>query len=1281
MPGPDQLRRRGVFEAMSNRLGAQYLPGLAGVMAQGYARQLDLFGYPSQVFLDIEDEESRRRWEGVPAAGMHGSAAMLAHTGSALLENVGAVTQAQGFSDPLESLAAPMREFYKKHAAQLEEASQDFGLQQQVASGAIQALGALPEFVAVAAALPAVGLPAALALPFLMANRASRDPVSGEATGFYETGKGAAMGAAMHGIFKGAGYSESALARFAVTGGGMAALTGIDDGSNQDVAASFFLGGGMSVLSGRRNDPRDLAREAKKWERQNRRMIDREEANQAGSHSLLNGLKAAEKRMNAPQEAPENGVPRPYVDYEPTVGPRPEPYRPQGPVIPDTGAPATAIPGQRLTRWQEMSLREAMEQGEPSDPWMGRVKIDRMFESGKEREAAIETLNQYGGPEAFYGAHRGTVSWRETIDAAQIRVGRMLGETAEETMARAQSPRGMNAVDLGAIEMVMRARASELGAASDAVGARASGAHELFSEAATRYVASFYDLTGARSMAGRTLNILKTGARPLLRRGAAEARARSYAEQQADGARALIKLGGKKEIEDMAATISALRDPADILSVLKQKTDAASHGRVRTAFDAWKAALLTGFGTHMANFKSTGLHMAVHYGYEVPVSTAIGLAKIPVQRGLTRMAGERAYGRTPTTLGKPEFLQQHRSEMVERHPGLDTSNRIHAQEALAQLFGLVTAHKSAFEAMGKSWRTGEEFSPAFGMKSEVPFGAATSQRKSWLPFRALTAMDALLGSGAYNAEMIGRGMTEARQSGVPLLERLDYARQFAREAANPLEGTPGKRLNELATAQRESLAKSDELKYTNPLDAIGKGLQKFKNSSPWLEPLITFLKSPINVSKQGFYRTPLSVVAPKVKADLLAGGKRQNEALSRLTTGAVLGIAIYDQVLEGKLTGATPTDPGERELQRSMGLMPLSYETTGSGGERLFESYARLEPLATPTALIATMIDAHAKGRLSTDDLQGAVDLISGTIAEIVVNRSTMQGPRKFMEAVTDPERRMGSYIDSMVGSVVPAFLNSVARGEDPFRRDQTGLPEAVWARLPWEARTPELARKLGFGDSVFRESLPILHDLVGRPMTTGDPSHQSVARMFDEWSSPVTPDPLLDAMAITGAGIQRASKMVSIRSKDMWAPGDRDLPMLGHSLQKELHIEMTPTQREWVNGQANKAAADELRHIIPNLMRTPSITREISLEALLGKGVPKEIVDSMRSAGVTQAAMLDAVRDMFRSTYGRHRNQHIDAIIDHWRRDGTLRTEVEKQLRIENRLQRYRAQHSGDQR
>jgi len=477
-----------------------------------------------------------------------------------------------------------------------------------------------------------------------------------------------------------------------------------------------------------------------------------------------------------------------------------------------------------------------------------------------------------------------------------------------------------------------------------------------------------------------------------------------------------------------------------------------------------------------------------------------------------------------------------------------------------------------------------------------------------------------------------------------------------------------------------ALERADTLTFTNELGRIGRSIQKVAKSHPVVTPIVPFWRTPMNVSKQGIYRSPLGVLAPKNVADIWAGGRRQDEALARLATGGVIGLAIYDSVMNGDITGATPTNEGDRELQRSMGIAPLSRKIKGEDGQTLMESYARLEPLATPVGMIATLIDAHSKGQLSTDDVQGAMELVSGTIAEIVVNRSTMQGPKRAMEAVTQPENRMGSYIDSLVSSVIPAMVNSIARGQDPYRRDQTGLPEAIWARLPGKAKTPELLKTLGFGDHMLRESLPVMHDLVGREMQTGDPKHEMFARMFDEFSTPATPDPLLDAMAVSGAGIRRASRMVTLRGKDMWSQTDPDLALLGNSLQKELHMEMDPAQREWVNGAANKAAAAQLRPVIPQPMSQPDLMREVDLDTLLGRGAPPDVVGEMRSKGIVRAAMIDAVRGLLRQTYSQQRNLHTDAVIDYWRKTGKLREEVEKQLTVENQLQGYRFKHSGKQ-
>jgi hypothetical protein len=385
----------GAFEATYNRLSSDHLPIFADTLGRGLSRLADLSGTTNtfQYLLGVQDQESRARWEGTLEAGLHGLRANYAHSLSGVLDNLGAIPEGKGFGDPLEGLAAPVRQFYEEQSRAREELSREHGLRQQIASGAIEAMGLLPEYLAVAAALPAIGLPALAALPVIMANRASRDPISGEFTGFGATARGAATGAAMHGVFAGASKLSTMPRRMGAAGGGMAAITAYEDGSQQDVAASFFLGAGMAGLGGKRKGAqRDLKREGDRREFDWSYIMEREYARQGESHALLDGLKQAERRMAMPQEAPENGVPRSYIDFEPRMA-EPRPYEARGPRIPDEGYPATAIPGYAVTQWQAQLVTDAMQRGTHRTMWKhGKGKkslnVDGLLPYGEQREAA-----------------------------------------------------------------------------------------------------------------------------------------------------------------------------------------------------------------------------------------------------------------------------------------------------------------------------------------------------------------------------------------------------------------------------------------------------------------------------------------------------------------------------------------------------------------------------------------------------------------------------------------------------------------------------------------------------------------------------------------------------------------------------------------------------------------------------------------------------------------------------------------------------------------------------
>jgi hypothetical protein len=92
---------------------------------------------------------------------------------------------------------------------------------------------------------------------------------------------------------------------------------------------------------------------------------------------------------------------------------------------------------------------------------------------------------------------------------------------------------------------------------------------------------------------------------------------------------------------------------------------------------------------------------------------------------------------------------------------------------------------------------------------------------------------------------------------------------------------------------------------------------------------------------------------------------------------------------------------------------------------------------------------------------------VDGTLAitKNLTSKTFLEGITGVLQAVHDPERYGGSFINSFAGLVVPAAVAQFARVPDPYQREVRGFDDALQARIPG-----------------LREDLPVKRDLLGNP-------------------------------------------------------------------------------------------------------------------------------------------------------------------------------------------------------
>ncbi len=240
------------------------------------------------------------------------------------------------------------------------------------------------------------------------------------------------------------------------------------------------------------------------------------------------------------------------------------------------------------------------------------------------------------------------------------------------------------------------------------------------------------------------------------------------------------------------------------------------------------------------------------------------------------------------------------------------------------------------------------------------------------------------------------------------------------------------------------------------LGKLGNSMLRLRAEHPELVFIAPFIKTPINILKDALSYTPASLFMKQFK------GKKE-EALARTMMGAGLATMTAYQVAQGNLTGSYPKDAGRREAMIAANIPEYSVKIGNT-----WYSYARVEPLATVMGVFADSVeslrDYYNKPKADRKIQELAVD---GTLAitKNLTSKTFLEGITGVLQAVHDPERYGGSFINSFAGLVVPAAVAQFARVPDPYQREVRGFDDALQARIPG-----------------LREDLPVKRDLLGNP-------------------------------------------------------------------------------------------------------------------------------------------------------------------------------------------------------
>jgi hypothetical protein len=342
------------------------------------------------------------------------------------------------------------------------------------------------------------------------------------------------------------------------------------------------------------------------------------------------------------------------------------------------------------------------------------------------------------------------------------------------------------------------------------------------------------------------------------------------------------------------------------------------------------------------------------------------------------------------------------------------------QEGADMLMGIFHGWRDSWAATGKAFMLGKNIlDPAATVNdgSRMLNGWSDSswlQKIVHLPERALMASDEMFKQLNYRASMRAQILRHARENGVT-----DPA-EIARRLVMDIDMSFGP--NGAVNPRALEYARTNT--FTNPLEyGWGKSLQTFAEAHPSFRIIMPFIRTPTNIFRYVWQRTPLlNRFQKQMVDDFKAGGERA--ALAQAKTS--MGLAIWGTgaalVASGQVTGRGPSDPDLRRQMQDAGWQPYSIRI----GDR-YISYRKADPVATSLGMIADLV--QISGELSEKDQKFYVSAALSAIISNLSSKSYMQGLTDVMDGISsNDERKLQGFVSNLAGSFIPAIL----RRSDP---------------------------------------------------------------------------------------------------------------------------------------------------------------------------------------------------------------------------------------------------------
>lgn len=340
-----------------------------------------------------------------------------------------------------------------------------------------------------------------------------------------------------------------------------------------------------------------------------------------------------------------------------------------------------------------------------------------------------------------------------------------------------------------------------------------------------------------------------------------------------------------------------------------------------------------------------------------------------------------------------------------------------------------------------------------------------------LPLRVLGAADEAVKVMRYRAVVSAKAVAEADQLG--LSQSADVAAFIKKRVGESFDPHTGAALDtdaiqeaKVATFQQDLPNRSEDVWYGS--SSIGAKIQQGVGAVPIMRFILPYVKTPVNLVRQGQHYTFLLNMAQKEYATALLGTRgvdAQATAMGEMGMSILFAGVATGMALNGQLVGGGPQEPKAQKEWKAQGNLPYSVTWMGADGTRKYFQLNRFDPWQMPFTVIADIVQCQQTQQLSDDQEESLAACYATAMANQIKNKTYFQGLADFMDMMMD-EKKMEAKLPQFAASQLPMSSLFASTNPDPYLHEVNGMLDALKAKIyPFSADVP--VRYDALGDKV----------------------------------------------------------------------------------------------------------------------------------------------------------------------------------------------------------------------